>query len=41
VLGDTYDPVTYPIQIVRPVEGILNWFVDKAAAAKLAPAAAT
>jgi len=41
VLSDTYDPVTYPIQIVRPVEGILNWFVDKAAAAKLQPAAAT
>jgi 6-phosphogluconolactonase len=41
VMSDTYDPVTYPIQIVQPVEGILNWFVDKAAAAKLSPAAAT
>ena len=38
-LNGAYDPTTYPIQIVRPVEGILNWFVDKAAASRLAPAA--
>ena len=35
VLEGPYDPTTYPIQIVEPVEGILNWFVDKAAAARL------
>jgi 6-phosphogluconolactonase len=38
VFGSEYDPTAYPVQIVRPVEGILNWFVDKAAAARLLPA---
>jgi len=38
VLNGAYDPTAYPIQIVRPVEGILNWFVDKAAASRLSPA---
>jgi 6-phosphogluconolactonase len=40
VLDGPYDPTTYPIQIVKPVEGILTWFVDRAATAKLAAQAA-
>ena len=40
-LRGPYDPTTYPVQIVQPVEGILNWFVDKAAASRLSAQPAT
>jgi 6-phosphogluconolactonase/glucosamine-6-phosphate isomerase/deaminase len=40
-LEGPYDPTTIPIQIVQPVEGILMWLVDRAAAAKLATVRAT
>lgn len=30
-----YDPLTHPIQVVRPSEGELTWLVDRAAAAEL------
>ena len=30
-----YDPVTHPVQIVAPHDGVLTWLVDKAAAAAL------
>lgn len=35
VLGGSYEPRTYPIQIVNPQDGGLTWLVDRAAAAKL------
>ncbi|MBS1746851.1 MAG: 6-phosphogluconolactonase [Bacteroidetes bacterium] len=31
VLHKQYDPVTYPSQIIKPVNGELHWFVDEAA----------
>lgn len=31
VLHKPFDPLTYPSQIIKPVNGELNWFVDKAA----------
>jgi 6-phosphogluconolactonase len=33
-----YDPQTHPIQIVAPSNGLLSWFVDRAAAAELSDA---
>ncbi len=35
-LEGPYDPAQTPIQIVRPQDGDLTWYVDRAAAAKLA-----
>jgi len=34
VRGSEYDPVRYPVQIVKPDDGVLEWFVDRAAASK-------
>ncbi len=31
VLHKKYDPLTYPSQIIKPVNGELHWFVDEAA----------
>jgi 6-phosphogluconolactonase len=31
VLHQPYNPLTYPSQIIRPVNGELHWFVDEAA----------
>src|SRR5579875_1137537 len=36
VLRGPYDPITYPVQLVAPVDGTLTWYVDRTAAAKLA-----
>lgn len=36
VLRGPRDPKTYPAQLIRPIEGHLAWFVDRAAASKLA-----
>jgi len=35
VLRGDYNPDVYPSQIIKPVNGELHWFVDKAAAAQL------
>ena len=35
VLRGPRDPKTYPSQLIRPYDGHLAWYVDKAAAAKL------
>ncbi|HEY8298166.1 MAG TPA: 6-phosphogluconolactonase [Candidatus Baltobacteraceae bacterium] len=35
VLRGVHDPTTYPIQIVAPLEGRLDWLVDAAAASAL------
>ncbi|HEY7339541.1 MAG TPA: 6-phosphogluconolactonase [Ktedonobacterales bacterium] len=35
VLEGTYDPETYPSQLIAPEHGALHWLVDRAAAAKL------
>jgi 6-phosphogluconolactonase len=35
VLKGTYDPDLYPSQEIRPADGELHWFVDKAATAEL------
>jgi 6-phosphogluconolactonase len=37
VLKGPYDPRVHPIQVVAPVQGRLSWYVDRAAAAELAP----
>lgn len=35
VLKGPYDPVVHPVQIVAPIGGRLDWYVDRAAAAEL------
>lgn len=35
VLRGEFKPDTYPSQVIKPVNGTLHWFVDKAAAAEL------
>ncbi|HET7812830.1 MAG TPA: 6-phosphogluconolactonase, partial [Candidatus Baltobacteraceae bacterium] len=34
VRDGAHDPVEYPVQIVDPVDGNLEWFVDRAAASQ-------
>jgi 6-phosphogluconolactonase len=36
VLDGPHDPNRYPVQLVAPTDGELHWFIDEAAAAKLA-----
>jgi len=36
VLDGPHDPNRYPVQLVDPTDGELHWFIDEAAAAKLA-----
>ena len=35
VLEGEYDPVRLPAQLIKPVDGSLEWFIDKAASARL------
>jgi 6-phosphogluconolactonase len=35
VLDDTADPGKYPAQLIQPVDGDLQWFMDEAAASRL------
>jgi 6-phosphogluconolactonase len=35
VLKGPYNPDLFPSQVIKPVNGELHWFVDKAAAAEL------
>jgi 6-phosphogluconolactonase len=35
VLGETTDPEKYPAQLIHPVDGDLQWFLDEAAASLL------
>lgn len=37
VLEGEYDPARLPAQLIKPVDGSLEWFIDKAASASLSP----
>ncbi|MEJ7587705.1 MAG: hypothetical protein WKI04_09110 [Ferruginibacter sp.] len=37
ILEGVNDEENFPAQLVQPVDGELNWFLDKAAAAEIQP----